>query len=189
MKVVNKVFEMKRIFYLSLVVVLAFLNVARGESAQKENPLTVSAGNEVTIEYTLTLEDKTTVDSNAGGEPYTFIQGEHHIVPGLEKALEGLKVGDQKEVKVKPEDGFGLLDPGAVQEVDKARVPPEALVVGTPLEGRDPEGIPVHAKVLEIKESTVVLDLNHPLAGKTLIFAVKILGIQAHDPPNPLSRK
>jgi FKBP-type peptidyl-prolyl cis-trans isomerase SlyD len=174
---------MRWVLSLSLVVLSLFLNVARSGSGEKEKPMTISAGEEITIEYTLKLEDKTTVDSNVYGEPLKFIQGEHQIIPGLETALEGLKVGDKKEVKVKPEDGYGAVDPQAFQEVEKSRVPPEALVTGTPLEGRDPSGRPIHAKVHEIKESTVVLDMNHPLAGKTLFFDIKILGIQAQNQP------
>ena len=180
---------MRWILSLSLGVLPLFLGVAQSESGENAKPMTVSAGEEITIEYTLKLEDKTTIDSNVGAEPFKFVQGERQIVPGLETALEGLKVGDKKEVKVKPEDGYGAVDPAAFQEVEKSRIPPEALVVGTPLEGRDPSGRPIRAKVSEIKESTVVLDMNHPLAGKTLLFEIKILGIQAaglpesHDHP------
>jgi len=94
-------------------------------------------------------------------------------------------VGDKKTIKVKPEDGYGEVDPNAVQEVEKSRIPPEALVIGTPLEGTDPSGQPIHARVREIKEKTVILDLNHPLAGKTLFFDVKILGIQAQNKSEP----
>ena len=159
------------------------LQAGLSSAEEKAKPMTVSAGKEITIEYTLKLEDKSTIDSNVGAEPLKFIQGEHQIIPALETALEGLKVGDKKEVKIKPEDGYGDVDPNAVQEIDKSRIPPEALVVGTPLEGRDPSGRPVHAKVREIKESTVILDLNHPLAGKTLFFEVKILGIAAQAQP------
>jgi FKBP-type peptidyl-prolyl cis-trans isomerase SlyD len=174
---------MKRILGLSLVVFPLFINLAWSESGKGAKPVTVSAGEEISIEYTLKLEDKTTVDSNVGGEPLKFIQGKHEIIPGLETALDGLKVGDTKTIKVKPEDAYGEVDPNAVQEVEKSRIPPEALVIGTPLEGTDPSGRPIHARVREIKEKTVILDLNHPLAGKTLLFDVKILGIQAQNKP------
>jgi len=175
--------KMRRILSLSPVILSMILQAGLSSAEEKAKPMTVSAGKEITIEYTLKLEDKSTIDSNVGAEPLKFIQGEHQIIPALETALEGLKVGDKKEVKIKPEDGYGDVDPNAVQEIDKSRIPPEALVVGTPLEGRDPSGRPVHAKVREIKESTVILDLNHPLAGKTLFFEVKILGIAAQAQP------
>ncbi|MBI3812350.1 MAG: peptidylprolyl isomerase [Nitrospirae bacterium] len=181
---------MRRILFLSLIILSIILNAALGQAGEKAEPMTVSAGKEITIEYTLKLEDKTTIDSNVGAEPLKFIQGDHLIIPGLETALEGLKVGDKKNVQVKPEDGYGPVDPNAFQEVEKSRVPPEALVIGTPLDGRDPSGRPIHARVSEIKPSTVVLDMNHPLAGKTLFFEVKILDIQAQaQPPSPSQPK
>ena len=142
--------NLKRILGLSLVFFPLILDVAWSESAKGAKPLTVSAGEEISIEYTLKLEDKTTVDSNVGGQPLKYIQGEHQIIPGLETALEGLKVGDTKSIKVKPEDGYGEIDPNAMQEVEKSRIPPEALVIGTPLEGTDPSGRPIHATVREI---------------------------------------
>lgn len=180
---------MKWLLCLSLAVFALFLNAARSESAEETKPLTVSSGEEISIEYTLKLEDQSTIDSNVGEEPLKYIQGNNEIIPGLETALEGLKVGDRKEIKVAPADGYGEVDSAAFEEVDKSRIPPEALVVGTPIEGQDPSGRPIHAKVHLIKESTVVLDMNHPLAGKTLYFDVKILEIQAPgknqatDPP------
>ncbi|HUK56753.1 MAG TPA: peptidylprolyl isomerase [Nitrospiria bacterium] len=166
-----------------LIVSPFFLGVAWSASGEEAKPTTVSAGKVVSIEYTLKLEDQSTVDSNVGGEPLRFIQGEHQIIPGLETALEGLKVGDTKSVRVKPADGYGEVDPKAMEEIEKSRIPPEALVIGTPLEGNDPSGRPIHATVREIKEKTVVLDLNHPLAGKTLLFDVKILAIEAQVKP------
>lgn len=69
--------------------------------------MSISQGKTISIEYTLKLEDKTVVDSNVGGGPLTFIHGSHQIIPGLEKALEGMKIGDIKEVTVKPEEGYG----------------------------------------------------------------------------------
>jgi len=170
---------MKWFLSFSLILLSSVIAAALSEAGDKSAPLTVSAGEEITIEYTLKLEDQTTVDSNVGDEPFKFIQGDHRIVPGLETALEGLKVGDKKQIKVTPEEGYGAVDPNAYQEIDKARLSPEAMVIGTLIEGRDPSGNPIRARVYEIKNSTVVLDLNHPLAGKTLIFEVKILGIQA----------
>jgi FKBP-type peptidyl-prolyl cis-trans isomerase SlyD len=168
---------MKWFLSFSLILLSSVLGAALSEAGEKAAPMTVSAGKEITIEYTLKLEDQTTVDSNVGDEPFKFIQGEHKIVPGLETAIEGLKVGDKKQVKVKPEDGYGTVDPNAYQEIEKSQISAEAMVIGTLLEGRDPSGNPIRARVYEIKDSTVVLDLNHPLAGKTLIFDVKILGI------------
>ncbi|MFQ5532679.1 MAG: peptidylprolyl isomerase [Candidatus Methylomirabilales bacterium] len=144
--------------------------------------MTVSSGTKVSIEYTLRLkEDKDTeavIDTNVGSEPLTYVQGSHQIIPGLEKALEGMKIGESTEVTVKPEEGYGLVDQEAFVEVKKEQIPQDALKVDTQLEGRDESGQTVYARVVEIKDQTVVLDLNHPLAGKTLYFDIKILEIQ-----------
>ena len=145
---------------------------------------TVTEGKNVSLEYTLTLDDKSVVESNVGKQPLTYTHGTHQIIPGLEKALEGLAVGDTKEVTVTPADGYGEKDPEALQEVQKKLIPPDALVVGSRLQGKAPDGHMVYPQVAEIKDDTVVLDFNHPLAGKTLHFDVKILDIK-QEPPQP----
>ena len=150
-----------------------------------DTKMTVAEGKRVSLEYTLQLDDKSVVESNVGAEPLTYTHGSQQIVPGLEKALEGLTVGDSKEVTVTPADGYGEQDPKALQEVQKQLIPPDALKVGTQLQGKTPNGHTVYPRVAEIKEDTVVLDFNHPLAGKTLHFAVKILDITENQPPKP----
>ena len=143
---------------------------------------TVTEGKNVSLEYTLTLDDKSVVESNVGKQPLTYTHGTRQIIPGLEKALEGLAVGDTKEVMVAPADGYGEKDPEAMQEVQKKLIPPDALVVGSRLQGQAPDGHMVYPRVAEIKDDTVVLDFNHPLAGKTLHFDVKILDIKQEQP-------
>lgn len=145
---------------------------------QKEEAIKITPGKKVSIEYTLTLDDKSVVDTNVGSEPLSYIHGSHNIISGLENALEGLKVGDSKHVTIKPEDGYGHADPQAIVEVSKDKIPKDALKVGSQLQGRNPNGQVVYARVTEIKDQTVVLDFNHPLADKTLHFDVKILDIQ-----------
>ena len=81
-----------------------------------------------------------------------------------------------------PADGYGEKDPEAIQEVQKKLIPPDALVVGSRLQGQAPDGQMVYPRVAEIKDDTVMLDFNHPLAGKTLHFNVKILDIQQEQP-------
>lgn len=146
--------------------------------SQKEEAMTVSSGKKVSIEYTLTLEDKSVVDTNVGSEPLSFVQGSHNIIPGLENALEGLKIGDSKQVTIKPEDGYGSVDQKAIMEVSKEQIPQDALKVGAHLQSQNDDGQVITAQVVEIKEQTVVLDFNHPLAGKTFHFDVKIVDIQ-----------
>ena len=140
--------------------------------------MVVEEGKQVSIEYTLSFDDGDEVDSNVGSDPLTYVQGAQQIIPGLEEALEGMQVGETKDVTIRPEDGFGDLSENAVQEVDKSIVPEEARKVGTQLQGRDDSGGVVNAHVTDVKDETVVLDLNHPLAGKTLHFNVKVLDIK-----------
>jgi FKBP-type peptidyl-prolyl cis-trans isomerase SlyD len=151
----------------------SFKSINKGEKA-----MTIKSGKEVSIEYTLMLGDKEVIDSNVGSEPLSYTHGAHQILPGLENALEGMKIGDSKQVTVEAEEGYGEVDQNAFQEVNKEQIPPDALKVGAPLQARDPNGQTVSFRVAEIKDQTVVLDFNHPLAGKTLYFDVKVLAVQ-----------
>jgi FKBP-type peptidyl-prolyl cis-trans isomerase SlyD len=135
-------------------------------------------GKQVSLEYTLTLEDKSTIDSNVGKDPLVVVLGDHQIIPGLEKQLVGMKTGENKHIEVAPEEGYGPVDPERRQEVEKAKVPEEARKIGAKLTGKTPDGKMVFAQVSEVKDNTVVLDLNHPLAGKKLFFDVKLLKVE-----------
>jgi FKBP-type peptidyl-prolyl cis-trans isomerase SlyD len=140
---------------------------------------TVQNGSSVSIEYTLKDEGGQVLDTNKGKSPLTFTQGQQQIIPGLERELIGMHAGDEKKVVVKPEDAYGPIVPNAQTEVPKDVVPKEGLKVGTALMARSGSGETRPVVVKEIKENTVVLDLNHPLAGKTLFFDVKVLGVDA----------
>lgn len=166
--------EKRRIFIITLG--LGFLLVTSGYAQD-----TVSQGKRVSLEYTLTLEDQTVIDTNVGESPLVYTHGSREIIPGLEKQLLGLKVGDTKNVEVAPAEGYGEVDPNRVQEVPKENVPEEAWGVGKRLQGRGPDGQMMFAQVTEVKENTVIVDLNHPLAGKTLFFAVKVLKIETAE--------
>ena len=167
----------------SWLFILLFCTSVLAEISKGNTLESVSKGQTVSIEYTLTLEDKKVVDTNVGKKPLKFVQGSHEIIPGLETALEGMKKGESKQVTVPPEDGYGEKDPKAILEVPIDQIPPEARQVGTQLQGKDANGRMVHPRVAEIKEQLVVLDFNHPLAGETLFFDVKILDIQATSSP------
>lgn len=138
----------------------------------------VTTGKEVSVEYTLRLEDQTVIESTVGAEPLVYRHGAQEIIPGLEKALEGMAVGETKQVTVAPSEGYGMVNPEAFAEINKNRLPAGALQVGAQLRGEGPEGQPVFPRVVEVKAETVVLDFNHPLAGKTLYFDVKVTDIK-----------
>ena len=145
----------------------------------------VKDGSVVSLQYMLTGEDGKAIESNKGKEALKYIQGRHQIVPGLEREITGMKVGGEKHVKVKPEDAYGPVNPGAFQEVPKERIPADALKVGTVLTARGPQGQSIPVRIHQIKDKTVVVDLNHPMAGKTLVFDVKVLDIQSAPSAGP----
>jgi FKBP-type peptidyl-prolyl cis-trans isomerase SlyD len=138
----------------------------------------VEAGSRVAIEYTLRDDAGTLLDSNQGRPPLTYVQGRQEIVPGLERALGGMHAGEEKQVTVAPADGYGDVDPAAVAEVPKDLVPADARVAGTELVARGPQGPARLVRVKEVRDRTVVIDLNHPLAGKTLYFSIKVIGVE-----------
>ncbi len=146
--------------------------------------MTISDGKIISMEYTLTLEDKKVIDTNVGKDPLTFTQGSHQIIPGLETELEGMKTGETKQVTVSPEKAYGQVNPKAIQEVPIDVIPPEGRKVGMQLQGKDDQGQVHLSRVAEIKEKVIVLDFNHPLAGKTLYFDVKILDIKPAPTPS-----
>lgn len=159
--------------------VLFGLSLVHAQPPKGDSKMTVASGKQVSFEYTLQLEDKKVLESNVGKEPLTYTHGSNEIIPGLEKALEGMTVGETKHVTVKPEEGYGTVDPKSIQEVKKSVIPQEAQKVGAQLQGTAPDGQAVYPRVKEIKADTVVLDFNHPLAGKTLFFDVKVLDVRA----------
>jgi FKBP-type peptidyl-prolyl cis-trans isomerase SlyD len=139
----------------------------------------IQEGSIVSIEYTLTDDDGKVLETNVGKEPSTFIQGTGQIVVGLEKELQGLKPGDQKKVRVKPEEGYGMPSKEAFQEMPRETIPAEAQKPGITLMAKAPDGRTLPIRVHEVREKTVIVDLNHPLAGKTLNFDVTIKDIKA----------
>jgi FKBP-type peptidyl-prolyl cis-trans isomerase SlyD len=138
----------------------------------------VREGSIASIEYTLMDEAGNVIESNVGKEPLTYIHGAGQIVPGLEKELYGMEVGEQKKIQVKPEEGYGLSDPKAVQEVLREKIPAEAQQVGATLMTKSADGRAIPTRIQEIREKTVVVDFNHPLAGKTLNFNVKVTDVK-----------
>jgi FKBP-type peptidyl-prolyl cis-trans isomerase SlyD len=148
----------------------------------------IEQGSTVRLEYTLTDDAGAVLDTNKGQTPLTYTQGEEQIISGLEKQLAGMRTGEEKKVVLKPEDAYGPVDPAAQTEVSKEALPPDALVVGARLMARNAagEGRPVVVK--EVKDTTVIIDLNHPLAGKTLVFDVKVLSVEPPKAPEPKAK-
>ena len=133
----------------------------------------------VSIHYTGTLENAEVFDSSQGKKPLEFIFGIGQVIPGLEEGIEGLKVGDKKKIEnITPDKAYGSLLEEAKQEVPKDQMPKDMeITVGMQLAAQGPQG-PIPVVVREIKEESVVIDFNHPLAGKTLCFDVEIVSIR-----------
>ena len=129
------------------------------------------------MNYTLTVDSKV-VDSSQGREPLTYVQGAGQIIPGLEEKMKGLKKGNKKRITVSPGNGYGFVNPDAYQNVSRKSFKNiKELKIGTIVNGQM-KGRPVQAKVISIDKENVILDLNHPLAGKTLQFDIEVLEIK-----------
>jgi len=162
----------------SLGTELALLMLLAATSAVAQPSQVIEKGSSVKIEYTLKDDKGAVLDTNAGKEALAFTQGAQQIIPGLDKALLGMKTGDSKKVTVKPEDAYGAVDPKAEAEVPKDALPQGAAVVGTRLLARGQDGQPRPVTVKAVKDTTVLLNLNHPLAGQTLFFDVKVVSVE-----------
>lgn len=143
----------------------------------------VGKGSAVELDYTLHLGDGEVIDRSEPGEPLTYLHGESQIVPGLEAAIEGLEAGATKQVVVTPADGYGEHDPDGLKEVPRDQFPPNVpLEPGTEMLARGAEGEVVPLVIVSAGLQTVTIDLNHPLAGKTLHFDVTVRSVRAATP-------
>ncbi len=132
----------------------------------------------VTLDYTLSVEDEV-LESTSDGEAIKFIQGLGQVIPGLEDALYGMKVGESKTVVIEPDNAYGDYDEESTQIAQKEEFSEEIpLDVGTFLDLEDDEGEILSAQIIEADEETVTLDFNHPLAGKTLTFEITLSGLR-----------
>ena len=139
---------------------------------------TVTDGQVVSMEYTLRVDGKV-IDSSAGGDPLEYLHGAANIIPGLEREMEGMAVGESKNVIVSSEDGYGEMDEEAFLEAPRSEFPADMPInPGVEMELTGPDGHPMYARVESVKDETVVLNMNHPLAGKELHFDVKVVGVR-----------
>jgi FKBP-type peptidyl-prolyl cis-trans isomerase SlyD len=140
--------------------------------------LKVADGQVIVMEYTLQVDGEI-IDTSAGHGPIEFIQGLGNIVPGLEKNLYGMAVGESEDVVVAAVDGYGEMDSQAYMEVPRDQFPEDIpMETGTQIELHDEAGQPMVARIDQVGDTTVRLDFNHPLAGKQLHFSVKIAGLR-----------
>lgn len=167
-----------RVSALAFGVLACFAASLSTASADEEKPKVIEDGSKVSVEYTLSLDDGTKADSNVGGEPLVYQQGSSQILPAFESEVAGMKVDEAKQFTLAPAEGYGEVDPSLRQAVDADLVPEEGRHEGAQLVSEDPSGNRRVIRVHEVKGDQVVLDMNHPLAGETLHFDVKILAIE-----------
>ena len=144
--------------------------------------LKIEDGQVVSMDYTLHVDGEV-VDTSDGREPLEFIQGTGNIIPGLERELYGMVIGDSKKVSVAAADAYGELDPEAYTDVPRAEFPDNIPVEkGIEIQVRDESDNPMYARIDTFDDEIIKLDFNHPLAGKTLNFDVKIVGLRDASP-------
>jgi len=140
---------------------------------------TVKKGDVVKVHYTGKLANGEKFDSSEGREPLEFEVGAGMMIPGFDKGVEGMAVGDKKVIAITPEEGYGEWDEQNVIPFPIENVPADMkLEPGQQLTLRNDQGQPLQVVVAEVKEDVVVLDANHFLAGKDLVFDVEIVGIE-----------
>jgi FKBP-type peptidyl-prolyl cis-trans isomerase SlyD len=137
---------------------------------------TIAPNMVVSMNYTLTDDAGQVLDSSQG-QPIQYIQGQQNIIPGLEKALEGMKPGDKKQVKVSPQDGYGEYNPSMRFELALEQFGGQTPEPGMMIQLNSPEGVLV-ARILGVEGQQVMMDANHPLAGQNLNFDVEITEVR-----------
>ncbi len=136
------------------------------------------AGDKLRIHYKGRLDDGTVFDNSEGREPLEFTLGNSEIIPGLEKGLVGMEVGQTREVTVAPEEAYGNRDDQRIQSVPREAIPENIPTEpGTQLSMQTKDGQTIPVVVSNVSESHVELDANHPLAGQTLTFDVELVEI------------
>lgn len=138
----------------------------------------VKQGDKVRVHYKGKLTNGDQFDSSEGREPLEFTVGAGQMIKGFDSAIPGMKVGDKKTINIAPEDAYGLPDETALIEFPKSNIPADMkLEPGMQLQLRNEQGYPVPVTVKEIKDDVVILDANHMLAGKELVFDIELMEI------------
>ena len=139
----------------------------------------VKENNTVKVNYTGKLSDGQVFDSSEGKEPIEFTLGQGRLIPGFEKGLIDMELNEKKTITIPKEEAYGEVNKDLIQEVKKSELPQEmSPEVGMGLVSKSPDGQEMNLLVIEVKEETIVIDGNHPLAGKELIFDLEVLEIK-----------
>ena len=141
--------------------------------------LTIGAGCEVTMHFTLALEDGTIADASVDGEPMTFVIGDGTLVQGLEMVLYGLKTGEKQSLSIDPRDTFGFPEDDNIHSLPRTEFSDELKIEEGMIVGfSTPSGEEIPGAIMKINETEVEVDFNHPLAGHEVVFSVEIVDIK-----------
>ena len=141
--------------------------------------LAIGPGTKITLHFALQLDNGEMVDSNFERTPATFTVGDGNLLPGFEKALFGMLEGEHKILVIKPEDGFGQRNPNNIQEIARSQFSPDLeLSEGLMLSFADAQKTELPGVVQRFDDEVVVVDFNHPLAGRDILFEVAIIKIE-----------
>lgn len=145
--------------------------------------LTIGAGCEVTMHFTLALEDGTIADASVDGEPMTFVIGDGTLIQGLEMVLYGLKVGEKQSLSIDPRDTFGFPEDENIHTLPRTEFSDELKIEEGMIIGfSTPSGEEIPGAIMKINETEVEVDFNHPLAGHEVVFSVEIVDIKPARP-------
>ena len=136
----------------------------------------MNPGSKVKVHYTGILSDGSVFDSSEGREPLEFTIGNGEIIPGFENAVKDMKLNQEKAVKINPKEAYGEKNEQLIISVPRDKFPPQ-IEVGGRLVLKGPQGQNIPAVVSEVKNDNVIIDLNHPLAGRELNFKIKVVAI------------
>jgi peptidylprolyl isomerase len=164
--------------YLLKTLIIGLIFMTTTDNANAATKEAISKGDTVKVNYTGTLQDGTKFDSSEGREPLQFTVGAGQVIPGFDKAVTGMKIGETKTFTIPVAEAYGPRDNERVLEVERSAIPAHVkLQVGEQIYGAGPDGQPIPFEVLEVSKDKVKLDANHPLAGKDLTFEISIVSI------------
>jgi peptidylprolyl isomerase len=143
----------------------------------------VKKGDKVKIHYHGKLEDGTTFDSSAGREPLEFEVGSGMVIAGFDDGVTGMTVGEKKTITIPPHEAYGESNADMIMEFPRERFPEDMEPeVGMQLNMSDNQGNQFPVTIVEVKDEVAILDANHHLAGKTLIFDLELVNIEGKSP-------
>ncbi|MDE1869595.1 MAG: peptidylprolyl isomerase [Candidatus Micrarchaeota archaeon] len=166
-------FKFNPLYIIPIVIVIAVIYMAISGAT---TPV-VAVGDNISVEYTGSFTNGTVFDSSVGRAPLTFKVGSGELIQGFDQAVVGMKIGENKTVTIQPAQGYGLVNPALITTVNASVFGNQTVQVGMMITRTTQGGQQVQGKVTAVNATTVTVDFNHPLAGQTLIFNIKVVAI------------